>query len=188
MFDTLVQFDKDLFLFFNGLHNSFFDQLMWWFSGKLFWIPLYLAVLAYWIKKYKINVIWVVVFAVLVVLANDQISVAIKVALERPRPSHNPEFEGLIHHVNNYKGGAFGFVSSHAANTFGFAMFSLMFIRKRWYTIAILSWAAVVSYSRVYLGVHYPGDITFGGLLGVFIGLLLYWASNYGLNRWPIKK
>jgi len=188
MFDTLVQFDKELFLFLNGLHNSFFDQIMWWFSEKYFWIPLYAAVLIWWVKEWKWNVIWLVVFAVLVVVANDQISVAIKFAIERPRPSHNPEFEGFVHLLNNYHGGAYGFVSSHAANTFGFAVFSLMFIKRRWYTIAILIWAALVSYSRVYLGVHYPADIFFGGLLGVGFGFLLYYLCNFSMQKFPIKK
>ncbi len=188
MLDFFIELDKSLFLFLNGLHNSVFDQLMWWFSGKYFWIPLYVAVLAWWIKEHKWNAIWLTIFAILVVVANDQISVAIKFAVERPRPTHNPDIGNLVRVLNDYRGGAFGFVSSHAANTFGFAMFSLMVNRRKWYTIAILIWAALVSYSRIYLGVHYPGDIFFGALLGILLGYLIFVACDFVRKRWPIKK
>lgn len=188
MIEFLVQADKDLFIYLNGLHCSFLDYIMWWFSGKLFWIPLYAAILAYWIKTNKWNTIWLFLFAILVLLANDQVSVAIKFMVERPRPSHNPEFAGVVHHINNYKGGAFGFVSSHAANTFGFAVYALLAIRKNWFSISILAWAAIVSYSRIYLGVHYPGDILFGGFLGVVSGYIIYKMANFSIHKWPIKK
>jgi undecaprenyl-diphosphatase len=186
MLDFLVEIDKTLFIFLNSLHTPIMDKIMWAISGKYTWIPLYAAVLYWFIRKYKWNALWITLFAILVVVANDQISVAIKFAVERPRPSHNEEFEGIIHLVNNYHGGAFGFVSSHAANTFGFAVFSLFLIRQRWFTIAILAWAAIVSYSRVYLGVHYPADITFGGLLGVLFGFLLYRSAIFSTQKWPI--
>lgn len=188
MIDFLIQTDKDLFLYLNGLNSSWLDPIMWLFSGKYFWIPLYLAVLAWSVIKHKWNALWFFLFAIITLAACDQVSVAIKFATERPRPSHNPDFIGLVHHVNNYKGGAFGFVSSHAANTFGFALFSLLSIKKRWFTIAILSWAVVVSYSRIYLGVHYPADITLGGLLGITIGYLTFLVFQITIKKLPIKQ
>lgn len=187
MFDFIVQADKELFLFLNSCHTEVLDHIMWLFSGKWFWIPLYLSILVWWIFKQKWNAVWLFLLAIVALIASDQISVAIKFALERPRPSHNPEFAGLVHHINNYKGGAYGFVSSHAANTFGFGTYALLSIKKRWFTIAIMLWAAVVSYSRIYLGVHYPGDIIVGALLGFGIGYTCFILSRITIKTWPIK-
>jgi undecaprenyl-diphosphatase len=80
----------------------------------------------------------------------------------------------MVHLVNGECGGLYGFVSSHAANSFNVALLSLMFINKRWYTICIIIWASIIGYSRIYLGVHYPGDVISGSLLGAFIGWSIY--------------
>jgi len=188
MIDFLIQTDKDLFLFLNALNTTWLDPVMWLFSGKYFWIPLYLAVLTWSVIKHRWNALWFLLFAIITLAACDQISVVIKFATERPRPSHNPDFAGVVHHVNNYKGGAYGFVSSHAANTFGFAIFSLVAIKKRWFTISILTWAIVVSYSRIYLGVHYPADITCGAILGMSLGYLIFKVFQITIKKFPIKQ
>lgn len=188
MLDTLIEFDKSLLIFLNGLHNNVLDYIMWWFSEKYTWVPLYAAILGWWIKIYKWQTIWLIVFAVLLLTATDQISVDIKFATERLRPSHCPDIEHLLHHVKGYQGGQYGFVSSHAANTFGFAIFSLLMIRKRWYTYAILIWAAVVSYSRIYLGVHYPFDILGGALLGTALGFAAWWLARFPMKWLPFNQ
>lgn len=175
MIETLDALDRSLFLWFNALHHPWADSLMWVVSGTKTWIPLYLVVLFFIIRQQRWYGLLTLVFAVLVIVAADQASVKLfKDVFERLRPTHQPAIADLVHTVNNYRGGRYGFVSSHAANTFGFATFTLLFFRLRHYTLAILLWASLVSYSRIYLGVHYPGDILGGALLGAVLGWLMY--------------
>jgi undecaprenyl-diphosphatase len=179
----LVQADKELFLLLNSLHSNVLDFLMWHISGKFIWIPLYALILYAIIRRYKVQGLYFVAGIILTIVAADQISVLIKNGVERLRPSHNPEFEGLIHIVNNYRGGTYGFVSSHAANSFGLATFVALIFHKQWITVAMLSWALVVSYSRIYLGVHYPADIVCGGMLGSLLAVVLFYATKFLLCR-----
>ena len=166
----LGHLDRQLFLFLNSLNSPFWDQIMWIISAILTWIPLYLAILIALAVRYKRKFLVLVLMIIIAITLSDQISVIIKNSAHRPRPSHEPAMSGLVHVVNNYRGGSYGFVSSHAANCFTVAVLSLSLIRKRWFTICILFWAFVVSYSRIYLGVHYPGDVLLGSLLGITIG------------------
>lgn len=175
MLDTLIQLDIDLFLWLNSFHSAFCDQVMWAISAKYTWVPLYALVLFFVFRKQKWWGLLTLLFMILLITAADQISVKVfKFGFERLRPCHNPALEGLVHIVNNKCGGQFGFVSSHAANSFAFAGFTAMFFNRRWYSYSILFWAAVVSYSRIYLGVHYPADIIGGALLGLLIAAVLY--------------
>jgi len=143
-------------------------------TGKIIWVPLYLAILIYLGIKYKRKFLIILLFIILAATMADQISVFIKNAVERPRPCHEPLLEGLVHTFNGQCGGAFGFVSSHATNSFNVALLSLLFIKKRWYTISIIIWALVIGYTRIYLGVHYPGDVLCGSILGATIGWVNY--------------
>jgi undecaprenyl-diphosphatase len=144
---------------------------MYAISGKIIWIPLYLAILIWIGYKYKKKFPVIVVFIILAATLADQSSVQLfKNMFHRLRPCHEPSLQGLVHLVNNECGGLYGFVSSHATNAFNVALLSLMFIKKRWYSVSIIIWAAIVGYSRIYLGVHYPGDVICGSMLGAFIG------------------
>lgn len=166
--------DQQLFLFLNSINSPFWDQVMHILTGKIIWVPLYLAILIYLGIRYKRKFLIILLFIILAATMADQISVFIKNAVMRPRPCHEPLLTGLVHTFNGECGGSFGFVSSHATNAFNVALLSLLFIKKRWFTISIITWAIIVGYTRIYLGVHYPGDVICGSVLGAFIGWLNY--------------
>jgi undecaprenyl-diphosphatase len=170
----LERFDQQLFLFINSSNSPFFDQVMHAISGKLIWVPLYLAILIFLGIKYKRKFLIILIFVILAATLADQSSVIVKNIFHRIRPCHEPSIMGIVHLVNGECGGVYGFVSSHATNCFDVALLSLLFIKRRWFTISIIIWAGVICYSRVYLGVHYPGDVICGSFLGSFIGWGIY--------------
>jgi undecaprenyl-diphosphatase len=170
----LERLDQQLFLFLNSINSPFWDQVMHALSGKIIWVPLYLSILIYMGIKYKRKFLIILLFIILAATLADQSSVLVKNLVERLRPCHEPSLQGLVHLVNGECGGKFSFVSSHATNSFDVALLSLLFIRKRWFTISIVLWAFVVGYTRIYLGVHYPGDVVCGSLLGALIGWSIY--------------
>lgn len=184
MLEFLNNLDTSVFLWLNSFHSPFWDKIMWFISGKYEWIPLYGALLAWVIYKFKWKSIWIILsIAVLITLA-DQISTEVlKKGVERVRPSHNHEIRDLVHIVNDYRGGMYGFVSSHAANSFAVAIFFILIMKLRWFTYSIITWAALVSYSRIYLGVHYPGDILGGAILGTTIAFMVYYCLRYILRK-----
>jgi undecaprenyl-diphosphatase len=185
MIEFLKNIDIQAFLFLNSLHNNFFDIVMWQISSIIFWVPLYIILIGFLIYKYRKQSLYIILSIVLVIIISDQLSSSIiKPLVERLRPSHDPSLEGLVHLINDYKGGKYGFVSSHAANTFGLAMFLILFFKNRIFSICIFSWASIVSYSRIYLGVHYPGDI----ICGATIGILAAWFVFVVFTKRIIKK
>ena len=185
MIQFLAELDKEIFLFLNSFHSPFWDKIMWWVSLKYVWVPLYSAVLffIFYLRHYKTAIVALLSLILLVTLT-DQTSVHLfKQVFERLRPCHNPDIGHLVHIVNDKCGGQFGFVSSHAANTFGFATFTSLFFRNRYFSVFIVLWAAIVSYSRIYLGVHFPGDIIGGMLLGIVSGTIVYRVYSIVVQR-----
>ncbi len=183
MIEQLIEWDKSLFLFLNGLHSPFWDEVMYYISDKYIWIPLYLLIVGYLIFKYKVKSILYILMLVGVIVLADQLSVHLfKNVFERYRPCRlESDIHQFVHIVKNHCGGKYGFISSHAANTFGLATFVYFLFRKqlRYFSIFMLVWASVVSYSRIYLGVHYTADVFFGALFGMLIGFTLYLLAKW---------
>jgi len=183
--ETLIQLDKELLIWLNSHNTPFWDVVMMFFTRKEFWIPLYLLLL-YQIYKFKgKEAVWWILGAFLLVFLCDQISTQFfKNVFERFRPSRDPSLKGMINLVSGYTGGRFGFVSSHATNSFGFALFTSLLFKNRLYTLFVFSWSLLVAYTRIYLGVHFPGDIIGGMFLGLLLGFGVYRLTKW----WTIRK
>jgi undecaprenyl-diphosphatase len=175
----LERLDQQIFLFLNSFNSPFWDQVMSVISGTVTWLPLYLAILIYLGVKLRKKFLILILTIIIAVTLSDQISVLIKNSVHRFRPCHEPSLEGMVHLVKGYCGGLYGFVSSHASNSFMVAMLCLLLIRHRWFTWFIIIWAMVIGYSRIYLGVHYPGDVICGSILGMLIGWGIFLFYRY---------
>jgi len=182
---TLLEWDRALFLWLNGLHTSWLDQPMVLISSRFVWVPFYLLVIAVIVWRQRKHSIWTLVFLVGAVVLSDQITSSVmKPFFERLRPCHDMSIAHLVHLVDGC-GAKFGFASSHAANTFALATFLVLLNPgKNWLFFALFGWAGIVSYSRIYLGVHYPGDLLAGAIVGSAISYLLYTAGM----KWHLLK
>ena len=175
LIDSLIQLDKELLLFLNSFHNGYWDNFFWMFTSKEVWIPLYLTIAYVIFKNHGARGLVTMLAITLLIVLCDQISTNVfKHGFERFRPSHDEDLKYLVHLINGKRGGLYGFVSSHSTNSFGLAMFTSLLFRKRTYTVFIFIWAAINAYSRIYMGVHFPGDIIGGFLLGMILGRIVY--------------
>ena len=175
MIEYLDQLDKQILLYLNGMHTPFFDYLMWYVSKTATW-SLMLVVLLYLLFKdnWRSAIVVIIGIALTITFADQIASGILKGTIERFRPTHSPEIGDLVQTVRGYRGGLYGFVSSHAANTIGVSMFLTLLLRNRTLSVTLFSWAFFVSYSRIYLGVHYLGDIVGGACVGLFSGVVVF--------------
>lgn len=171
MLNTLVKYDTQLLLFLNNHHNATLDKIFWLLSQWYTWIPVF-AIIFYMIYKAK-RFVPIIFVALLIGLSDLSSTQLFKQQIQRPRPCHNPSLSEQLHVVGNC-GGKYGFISSHASNFFALAVFSSLIIRKKIFTITLLTIATVVSYSRIYLGVHYPSDVIGGAIWGALLALLFF--------------
>ena len=175
---TLIDLDKQLLLWFNGSPSLYLDTLVRTLTNALTWIPFYLT-LFYVVIKNNENVQKILLVvgsaALCVVLAGTIDDTIVKPTVARWRPTHDPQIGLLVDIVDGYRGGNYGFFSAHAANTFSIAIFFWWLVRSRLLTCAMVIWSLTNCWTRLYLGVHYPGDILVGLCWGAFAGCVAYW-------------
>ena len=192
MLEQLLHIDTEILLAINGWHAPWADTLMWIISAKATWIPLYLLLIGLlvwryrqpaptpikWLQKVPACVVMIVAIGLAVGAADFIASGILKDWVARPRPSRVPELEGVLHLVNGYKSGRYGFVSSHAANTMAVALLFSLIWRNKIATCGLMLWVAANCYSRMYLGVHYPTDILGGLIVGSLVAVVGYWLLD----------
>ena len=189
MLEYLNDIDTDALLAVNGLHDMFQDAFWWMVSAKWSSALLLLALVWILLHQNRRHALLMLVMLAFTVLVADQVSSGlIKHLVERLRPTHDPSLDNMVHVINGYRGGMYGFVSSHAANFFAVATLLSFAMRHRLVTCSLFTWALLQCYSRVYLGVHYPGDIMGGIVVGVLAGWLLWCLMRWIQHRWRLPQ
>lgn len=174
MIQFIDSIDKKLLIYLNGTHTPFWDAVMITFTDKFFWFPFYALLLGFLIWKFQKKCWLLFPCIALLITASDQFaSTIVKPLAGRLRPCHDASVQHLLYLAKGC-GGTYGFISSHAANSFAIACFLSLILKNKWLGCLLFGWAAMVSYSRVYLGAHYPGDILCGGVAGVFFAFIFY--------------
>ena len=182
---TLVEYDKDLLLSLNGSDSLYLDRVMRVLTAAVTWVPLYIS-LFYVVLNNNDNFRKVILIlcgaGLCVLLAGTVDDMIVKPMVGRWRPTHDPEIGMMVDIVDGYRGGRFGFFSAHASNTFSIAVFFCWLVRSRLLSLALILWSFTNCWTRLYLGVHFPGDILVGLLWGGLVGSAVYFLY-YRLSR-----
>ncbi len=183
MVEKILIYERDAFFALNGSDSAFLDRFMWIFTGKAVWLPLAFLILVVLIykKNWRESLLILLAIGLVVTLCDQFASHVCKPIFTRFRPTHHPDFMDQVKTVFGYRGGLYGFISSHAANAFGFATLMALILRDKLFGWTIFFWAALTAYTRVYLGVHFISDIVPGAIAGVFFGYITY--KLYVLGR-----
>ena len=192
MLEQELHWERNLFFFLNGSHSPFWDSFFYLYSYKWTWIPFYLCflfVVIYRKSRTELKsdwkgIVWTILAVIVVITLCDQISSGIcKPLFHRFRPTHHPDFQDLVKTVYGERGDGYGFMSGHAANSFGLASIAALLFRNRLLTITLFLYASLTAYSRVYLGLHFVSDVVAGALVGMVVGYAIY-----KVYHWKAKK
>ncbi len=195
MWEYWIEKDKALLVAMNNGHTELGNNVWWVVSQTSTWVPVLLVLTGIIVYRKRWEALWIVGGIAFAILLADQLSSSIiKPMVERLRPTHEPSLEGMVETVNGYEGGMYGFVSSHAANCFAVTMFLILLFQNSVLSVTMVTWTLATCYSRVYLGVHYPGDIVCGAMIGILCGWLSYsllkkirWESLSVTNTGALK-
>lgn len=188
MWETLIQNDKELFLFLNNMGSSTWDAFWIFLTHKLSSIPLYAVLLLLSYKKFGLRATLVLLVAVaLLISVTNGLADFFKYGVQRLRPCYDPDLSNAFRLVKDHCGGKFGYFSAHAGNTSAVAMFFSILLKSkfRYIGIFLMFWAFLVAYSRIYIGVHFPLDVISGIGIGLFFGWLFAKLYIFALFRLP---
>lgn len=186
-FQQIIDFDKQLLLLLNGSESLFLDSMVTTLTNAWTWLPLYISLLIIVIKNSEsaLKVLLIMASAGLCVLFAGMVDdTIVKPLVGRWRPTRDPEIGLLVDIVDGYRGGDFGFFSAHAANTFSIAVFFCFLVRSRLLSIALVLWSFTNCWTRLYLGVHFPGDIFVGLCWGGLVGTGVYFLYRHYVTKW----
>lgn len=189
MLQEILEFDKDFFLYLNGLGTPQWDNFFQFISHKLSAVPLYIFLLMLTYQKFGLKRTLVLLVSIaLLITVTDQLSNFFKYGVARLRPCHDPEIAPIMRLVKSYCGGQYGYFSAHAANAFAIAVFfgSILKSKIKYIGVCLVIWAALVAYSRVYIGVHFPLDIITGAVLGSLFGWLFVKLFIFTLRKFSL--
>ena len=190
LFSSFLQmldgWDTSIFLAINGLHNAYWDNFMEMYSGRFIWLPLYLSIIYVMFRSFpwRVNVFCLLVIALLILISDQVTGSLVRSAVGRLRPANtdNP-ISPLVHIVDGYRGGRYGFPSAHSANCWGLTFFIIYVFRRHILSATLVVWSIITCWSRMYLGVHYFGDILVGMLFGLVTATLVYYFFQKGMHH-----
>lgn len=190
MIEKILLYECDAFFALNGSDSAFLDRFMWLYTGKEVWLPLAILIIGVLVykKNWRESLLIILAIALVVLLCDQFASHVCKPLFTRFRPTHHPDFMEQVKTVFNYRGGLYGFISSHAANAFGFATLMALIMKNRWFGWTLFLWATLTAYTRIYLGVHFISDVVPGIVVGTLFGYVVYRLYLFVRSKWlPVE-